>query len=172
DCFDPAQVPGDDMAAGWGFANALDYSESEQAYYVGLRNFSSIVKVNRATRACEWVLGSSGATIPFAEGAAPFLHQAQFHLAGTRMLVLDQEGGPGGTSRVIAYELGATQEMATQLWTHPATPSFTLGAPGEPTAIPGGDTFINWSSQGVLERVDAGGQQVWSLSASGSVFGY
>jgi hypothetical protein len=49
DCFDPAQVTGDAPDQGWTFANALDYDPAQDAWYLGLRNFSSIVKIGRGT---------------------------------------------------------------------------------------------------------------------------
>ena len=53
------------------------------AYYVGIRNFSSIAKVESAPGTCEWVLGTYGATIKFAAGSARFLHEHQFEVSGT-----------------------------------------------------------------------------------------
>ena len=35
---------------GWTFANALDYDPADDAYYLGMRNFSSIARINRQTR--------------------------------------------------------------------------------------------------------------------------
>jgi hypothetical protein len=69
-CFDPAVDQGDSSEQGWTFANALDYDSVEGAYYLGLRNFSSIVKVSRATGECEWVLGTTASTFEFASGSA------------------------------------------------------------------------------------------------------
>ena len=45
----PCRGPGT-TRIGWTFANALDYDPVEDAYYLGMRNFSSITKINRATR--------------------------------------------------------------------------------------------------------------------------
>src|SRR5690606_21345938 len=59
DCFDPAEDMSDDPEHGWTFANALDYDPEEEAYYLGMRNFSSIAKIDRSSGECEWVLGFS-----------------------------------------------------------------------------------------------------------------
>jgi hypothetical protein len=44
---------------------------------------------------------------------------------------------------------------------------------GEPTRYPNGDTFINWSTAGQMERVTADGETTWKLNSSaGGVFGF
>src|SRR6185436_18316210 len=106
DCFDAAQMPGDGSASAG--ANALDYVDaadpSERAYYVGLRNFSSIVKVLPETGECSWVLGTTAATLEFAADTRAFAHQTGFDVYGNRALVMDN-GAPSDASRVVEYEL-------------------------------------------------------------------
>ena len=46
----PPSSPGDDPAMGWTFANALDYDPVADVYYLGMRNFSSIARINRDRR--------------------------------------------------------------------------------------------------------------------------
>ncbi len=173
DCFDPAVVKSDDVAQGWTFANALDYDPVDDVYYLGMRNLSSIARINRQTRACEWVLGLSGATLTFAQGAARFLHQHQFQVRGNRILLLDNEGSPGNESRVLEYELDLTAKTATQVWSYVSTPSVYTFVLGEPVRFDDGGTFINWSAAGQMERLDPAGATVWKLNTgAGYVFGF
>ena len=173
DCFDPAVVKSDDVAQGWTFANALDYDPVDDVYYLGMRNLSSIARINRQTRACEWVLGLSGATLTFAPGAARFLHQHQFQVRGNRIILLDNEGSPGNESRVLEYELDLTAKTATQVWSYVSTPSVYTFVLGEPIRFDDGGTFINWSAAGQLERLDPAGTTVWKLNTgAGYVFGF
>jgi hypothetical protein len=172
-CFDPAAVPGDDPKQGWTFANALDYDPAADAYYVGLRNFSSIAKVNRATGACDWVLGLYGSTFTFAAGAARFLHEHQFDVHGDHILVMDNDGAPGDESRVLEYQLDFMTMQATQVWSYIASPSVYTFVLGEPIRLPDGGTFINWSTAGQMERLDAGGASIWKLNTgAGFAFGF
>ena len=173
DCFDPAVAPGDDPAMGWTFANALDYDPVADVYYLGMRNFSSIARINRQTRACEWVLGLSAPTFTFAPGAARFLHQHQFHVRGNRILIMDNEGAVGNESRVLEYELDMANKVATQVWSYVATPSVYTFVFGEPIRFDDGGTFVNWSAAGQMDRLDPAGNRVWKLNTgAGFVFGF
>lgn len=173
DCFDPTSVTGDDPEQGWTFANALDYHEGEDAYYVGMRNFSSIAKVTREN-ACEWVIGTYGSTFSFAKGSARFLHQHQFQvLEGDKLLVMDNDGAPGDASRVLEFELDFSSMIATQTWSYQATPSVYTFVLGEPIRMADGGTFVDWSTAGQLERLDPAGVSTWKLNtAAGFAFGF
>lgn len=173
DCFDPAVVKGDDMQQGWTFANALDYDAAADAYYLGLRNFSSITRINRQTRACEWVFGLAGSTFTFAPGSARFLHQHQFHVRGHRIVIMDNDGAPGNASRVLEYELDFATWVATQVGSYMSSPSVYTFVFGEPVRLDDGSTFINWGAAGQLERVSPGGASLWQVnSGAGFAFGF
>jgi hypothetical protein len=172
-CFDPAEEPGDDIEHGWTFANALDYDPAEQAYYIGMRNFSSIAKVDRASGECLWVFGLTASTIDFAPGASRFLHQHQFQVRDSRILVFDNEGSIDDYSRVLEFELDLENRIATQVWSYVSDPGVSTFVLGEPTRMANGDTFINWSAAGQMERVTADGRSSWKLnSGAGFAFGF
>jgi len=173
DCFDPAVVRGDAITQDWTFANALDYDPVEDVYYLGMRDFSSIARINRKTRACEWVLGLGAATFTFAPGSVRFLHQHQFQVRGNRVVVMDNDGAPGNESRVLEYELDVTNQVARQVWSFTATPSVYSFVFGEPARFDDGRTFINWGAAGQFELLDPGGNSVWKLnSTAGIAFGF
>ena len=173
DCFDPATTPGDDPQQGWTFANALDYDATTETYYVGMRNFSSIAKIPRATGTCEWVVGLYGSTFTFAPGAGRFLHEHQFHVFGDHILVMDNDGAPGNVSRLLEYQLDTSTMVATQVWTYTSNPSVYTFVLGEPLRLADGGTFVNWSTAGQMERLDASGNLMWKLNTSaGFVFGF
>lgn len=172
-CFDPALVKSDEPEQGWTFANALDYDPGEDAYYIGMRNISSIAKVNRASGECEWVLGLMGSTFEFASGSTRFLHQHQFQVRGNRILILDNEGSPGRESRVLEYELDVDAGIATQVWSYVANPSVYTFVLGEPIRFDDGGTFVNWSAAGQMERLTASGEVTWKINTgAGYVFGF
>lgn len=173
DCFDPAETPGDDLDHGWTFANALDYDPEEDAYYLGMRNFSSIAKIDRTSGACEWVLGSFGGTFDFAPGSARFLHQHQFHVQGNRIVIFDNDGSADDDSRVLEYELDFDAMVATEVWSYLSDPTVYSFVLGEPTRLADGDTFITWSAAGQLERVSPEGVSRWKVnSGAGYAFGF
>jgi hypothetical protein len=173
DCFDPETTPGDDIALGWTFANALDFDPEVDAYYLGMRNFSSIAKIDRKTRTCEWVLGTFGATLDFAAGSTRFLHQHQFQIRGDRMLVFDNEGSAGNESRVLEYTLDFAANLATEVWRYVSEPPVYTFVLGEPTRLENGDTFVNWSAAGQMERVSPDGVARWRVNSGvGYAFGF
>jgi hypothetical protein len=173
DCFDPQTQPGEDPNIGWAFANALDYDPAEDVYYLGMMNFSSIAKIDRATKACLWVLGSTAETVTFTPGTHPFLHQHQFQVLESSILVMDNDGRSDGASQVVEYALDLTLNTAEAVWTYTSTPKVSTFVLGEPTRLDDGDTFINWSAAGKMERVSSDGTQKWQLTSRvGCVFGY
>ena len=174
DCFDPAESPGDDTENGWTMANALDYDPAEDAYYLGMRNQSSIVKIDRESGECAWVLGTGYATLKFAPGSARFLHQHQFQVEGNRILVMDNDGGLRRTSRVVEYELDLDTMLATEVWSYVADPTVYTFVLGEPIRYDSGETFVNWSAAGQMERIAADGvTSQWKLNTgAGFVFGF
>lgn len=173
DCFDPDEVPGEDIELAWSNANALDYDAADDAYLLGMRNFSSIVKIRRDTWECEWVLGSYGSTFEFAEGSLRFLHQHQFELEGHRLLVLDNDGSIELESRVLEYELDFERQMATQIWSYLAEPPVYTFVLGEPTRLPDETLLVNWSAAGQMDLVGEDGSSSWSLNLpAGFAFGF
>jgi hypothetical protein len=175
DCFDPAVTPGDDPTLGWTYANALTYVHSDsdpaaQSYYVGLRNFSSIVKVARGSGDCAWVLGSAGATLDFAKGVTPFVHQSGFDVYSNRVLVMDN-GLPSGASRVVEYELDSEASSVTERATYGEPQEKFAGELGAATRLVDGSWFVNWASLGRLELVEKD-TSLWQLSAADASFGY
>jgi hypothetical protein len=172
DCFDPAVVPGEDITQGWTRANALDFDAAQNAYYVSLGAFSSIVKVNRATRACEWVLGSTAATLTFS-GGEPFRHQHQMFVqpgAAPKVMLMDNDGAGANASRVVEYTLDLVAGTATQGVSYAPAGVYTANF-GEPTRLPG-FSFVNWGEAGQLETIDSATQVTWKLVGAGTVFGY
>ena len=174
DCFDPAQTSGDGNASAWAGANALDYVDaadpSERAYYVGLRNFSSIVKVLPETGECSWVLGTTAASLEFAAYTRAFAHQTGFDVYGNRALVMDN-GAPSDASRVVEYELDLAAGTATERQSYVEPNGSNVGELGGATRLVDGKWFVDWAGLGRAELVKDGAS-VWQLSAEGGLFGY
>ena len=171
DCFSPESHPGE--ITGWTFANALDFDPSDQAYTVGFRNQSSIVRVDRETGGCLWALGGSMGTLELDEGSSPFLHQHQFVLKEDRLLVFDNEGSAGVESRVVEYELDLERSTAREVWSYVATPPVFSFVLGDVDRLGGGDALVTWSVAGQIERVNPSGERVWQLNSElGHAFGF
>lgn len=171
DCFDPAVTPGDEPEIGWTFVNALDLDPDESAYYVSVRNFSSIVKIDRATGSCEWVIGGEAATIEI--DGEEFQHEHQFELEGDRLLVFDNAGLAFNQSRVVEYQVDWEAAVATEVWRYEPDPSINSFVLGDVARFDDGDTLITWSVAGQIDRVTADGVPEWTLNTElGYAFGF
>ncbi|MBN1605959.1 MAG: aryl-sulfate sulfotransferase [Polyangiaceae bacterium] len=172
DCFDPAELQGNDSAQGWSAANALGYDPDEEAYYLGLSNFSSIAKIRREDGTCEWVLGGSAATLDLAADSTEFSDQSQIQVRGKRVLVVD--GGESGDElRLLEYELDLEEGLATEAWSLSGPKRESGSLLGEATRLSGGSTFVNWAAAGRMELLWDDGASTWRLDAeAGFVFGF
>jgi hypothetical protein len=164
DCFDPAVDVGDELEAGWTFANALDYHPDEDAYYLGMRNLGGIVKISRETWECEFVFGGGASTIEFADGSNRFLHQHQFDWSGDRVLVFDNDGSAGRVSRILEYQVDLEQNVAQETWSYVADPPVFCFVLGDVTRLDVGDLIVSWSVAGQIERVSPDGESLWRLN--------
>jgi len=172
DCFDPDTSPGDGEGDGWTGANALQV-EGSTAYYLSLRNLSTIVKISRDTGECAWILGDDAAgTLDFADDDARFTHPGSFYADSGALYVLDADGDSRG-SRMLAYDLDLDDETATQTGSYSASPSIDVASQGEATLVLGHDVRINWSNGSRMDVVDELGQLKWTLDVeSGERLGF
>lgn len=172
-CYDPNVDIGSDQEHGWTFANALDFDPVENVYYLGMRNFSSIAKIDRVTGQCIWTLGLTSSDFQFADNAPPFKHQHQFEIRGNELMVFDNEGAFGRNSRVTKYSLDFAQMVVNHEWSYMSDPSVYTFVLGEPTTLQNGDIFVNWSAAGRMERINAEQQMQWRVEIpAGQIFGF
>ncbi len=150
DCYDPAVHEGDD--SGWTFANALDWDEDEQVYYISFRSQSTITKVNRETGACVWAAGESGDI----ELDEEYEHQHQFQVLESSLLVFDNDGAGNATSRVMEYSLDVEGGEFQEIWSYQSDPPVYSFVLGDVNRFDGGDTLVTWSVAGQIERVGSG----------------
>ena len=166
DCFDPDETSHDEMARGWTFANALDYDEDADQYTISFRNFGSLVSVDGATGACDWVLGGLASTFDIA--GETFEHQHQFVRTEDAVLVFDNDG-MSGASRIIEYALDG--DTAEEIWSH-AFDQWNVVL-GDVHRLPDDERFVVWAVHGQLDRITASGEVVSTLSTEpGVVVGF
>lgn len=161
-----------DAGTGWTHANALDYEPDEGAYYVSLRNYSCIVKIDRATGEVVWRLGSDESDFDFVVGS-PFAEQHEFDRLDDGIVVFDNGDQDEMESRVIEYELDEDTGEASARWAHVANPVIYVSMGGDVTRFPDGNTMITWSSAGRLDLIDPDGVLVWGLTTGlGTAIGF
>ena len=173
DCFDPAVDTGSASEIGWTFANALDYSEAEDAYYLSMRNFSTIAKIDRGTRTCPWRFGTTAQTVTPTPAPAIFLHEHQFQINDGSILVFDNDGSTGTESRVLEFSWDGVSDTATQTWEYHSDPPVYTFVLGDVDRLPGGDTMVDWAVGGQIDRVKPDGSVTWRVNTQlGYAFGF
>lgn len=171
DCFDPEITPGDEPALGWTFVNALNVADDESAYYISIRNFSSIVKIDRASGACEWAVGGEAGT--FEIDGVSFKHEHQFKVFDDRLLVFDNAGLANNKSRVVEYQLDVAAQTATEVWRFEPDPPLNSFVLGDVDRLDDGDTLVTWSVAGQIDRVSPDLTRSFSLNTElGYAFGF
>ncbi|MDP2306051.1 MAG: aryl-sulfate sulfotransferase [Pseudomonadota bacterium] len=174
DYFDPAAYEIDESDGTWTHANALDYDEAEDAWYISLRNLDTILKSDRASRQLLWRLMPDEPNFRYVGGATPTENQHQFELLPDGgLLVFDNGGESTGSSRVVEYALDETANTATEAWSYSATPPLYVYALGDVDRLEDDRTLVTWSTAGLVQVVEADGTEVWRLGVElGHVFGY
>ena len=164
DCWDPAEVSGTDTEFGWTWANALDYDAGEDAYYLSIRNFSTIVKIDRSSGECLWGLSGAAGTLELAGGSSPFLHEHQFQVLEDTIVVFDNDGAGGTRSRVIEYAYDVDAGTAEEVWSYSPEPSIYSFVLGDVTRMDDGDTLVTWATLGQIQQVTPDHETVWQLN--------
>ncbi len=171
DCFDPAVHQHVDMyTVGWTFSNALDYDEEAEAYYQGMRNFSGITKIDRATGDCLWTFG--GVANTFDIDGSSFLHQHQFEVRDDSILLFDNDGALS-ESRAMEYSVDFDAGTAEEVWEYTTDPSLFCFVLGDVKRFDDDSTLVVWSTSGQIERVTASGDVTWQINTDiGYVFAF
>ena len=172
DCFDPDTHISSDPAHGWIHANALDYDASTDSFLVGMRNLSTVVRVDRTTGECVWALGRGAGDIDTSGGV--FVHQHQFHWSGNRFLVFDNMGASGLESRVVEYnfnEAAGTANVEREIFSDEDGGIFSLIL-GDAHRLENGDTLVVWSASSYAEQVGADDSRAWRLTGPDGTFGF
>ena len=169
--FDPDEEY--DPNIGWSHANAIQYDEQEDAYYVSVRNFDAVYKIDRATGEVIWIAGGEESDFALDGGETTlFERQHRFRMLDDGILIFDNRVPEEG-SRAVQYRLDEDTGTAEVTWEYILDPPvFTLGF-GDVERLPEGHTLVDWSAQGQIDEVTPEGETVWQINASvGSGFGY
>ena len=144
---------------GWTFANALDYDPDEDAYYLGMRNFSSIAKIDRASGDVRVGARRERADLRVRAAARrASCTSTSSRCAAIASSCMDNDGQPRQRVARARVRARLRREGGDQVWSYVADPTVYTFVLGEPTRLDDGSTFVNWSSAGQLERVTRRGR--------------
>ena len=169
----------------WCHSNALNYVESEDAYYLSVLLQNMIVKFNRSTGELVWTMGGEDTDFP----GIWWEVQHQHHVLEDSILIFNNYGGAtddrvvseedgaaaGGflkdaIAHIVEYKFDEDTMEAELIWDYT---DGTMGsmAMGDTKRLPNGNTQIVYSSSGVIQEVTPDMEKVYEIRRNGS-FGY
>ncbi len=151
-----------------GNAIALDTDGNLLASF---RSLSEITKISTTTGAILWRLGGLANQFTFAgTGDPPFVGQHGLRFTATGLLLLDNRGEPGA-SRVERYSVDATTRTATLVESFSSLPPAVGLLGGSVQQLSNGHVLASLGNGQKVEEYDAAGNVVWRLSGgTGYIF--
>ncbi len=161
---------GEDLV--WGHANAIDYDEREDVYYVSFLTHSSIVKIDRATGEVVWSLGGLNSDFSYQGSDWLFTATHQFQRLENGIVAFEN-GDEESHSSVVQFDFDEASTEAELVWSHAHDPPMFSTRLGDVTRTQDDLTFITWSLQGQIELVALDHQVLWRANApEGMGIGY
>jgi len=150
----------------WADANAIDYVDDQDAFYVSFRLHESIYKIDRPSGEIVWRLGGQQSDFALSTGPEDgFSGQHQFHVLDGGILIFDNAAMNDLEARVVEYRLDETAGTAELIWSYKADPPLCCPVLGDVTRMADGNTLINFSHGGQYDEVDPAGELLWRLNA-------
>jgi hypothetical protein len=150
----------------------VQHSKDDDALVFSDQANRSLVKVRRQDGTTLWVLNGSRATLT---GDTWPGYPSGLHVLGPDRVLLfatndERLGGSGDGSSAIEMSINLSGKTASKVWSYQASETGILG---DVQRLPGGNTIIAHSLEGVLREVDASGTllQEWTWPIGGS-YGY
>jgi hypothetical protein len=153
--------------------NAIVYYAEGDFYTLGDRNPNAFVKVSR-TGEVLWQFGGSCNNAPAPLCAAgDWQVNHGHHLLPDNHFVFFNNGSMNGGSTAFEYALseGAGSLTTSMVWSYSASGVSSMVL-GDVQRLPGGNTLVIYSNDGVMHEVDSAGELVQAFSSSASTFGY
>lgn len=173
DWYDYADVPVNETA-GTEFlhANTLHYDAASDQYWLGMRNISQIVKIDRSTGTLLEKIGGPDSTYTLTTGT-PTSGQHSFSILPDGFVVLDNREDNDEDTRVVQFALDDTAHTMAETWSYTSPDHYHEFGLGDAIRLDNGNTRIVWSSSGELNEVTPAGDLLWKMNLdAGTGFGY
>jgi hypothetical protein len=154
--FNPSEAHGSTMCQ----VNYLAYTATDDSFFVSDYRQSTVIKISRKGE-LQWVLNGTKSTI---SGTSWTSGQHGIHaLAPDHLLVFSNNGETNGSNSIV-YELmvDATSKTAQTLWKYDGGLKTPFG--GDVQRLDNGNIIITYSSSGVIQELDAGGNLLQSFT--------
>lgn len=164
DQLDPEGL-GFELRSNWTHANGIEYSATDDSYYLSMKEIGSLAKIPRSTGVPDWILNGVFNEFEFLDGAEVGAMQHQFEVLGEGHLLLFDNGPPErGYSRAVEWQLDTDAMTATQLWEYVRVPPIYIYAKGDVHRFADESTQVTWSTSGEIQLVDTSGSLLWQLN--------
>jgi hypothetical protein len=158
--------------ADWTHANAIDYSEEDDVYYVGMTRLQALFKIDRSTGEVVWQLGGLDSDFAYADETEELFIHHNFEITDTSLTIFVNGTGPSDPSRILFYEIDEDAMTVRELGRYSPEPSIYVYALGDVSQIEEDTLHITYSTSGYVEQLE-GDEVVWTLGASfPHAFGY
>ena len=172
DWYDPADFTDVDTGTEYTHANVLKYDPDTGLAWLGLRNASSIARVDLATGELVSRFLGTDSDVTLTEGT-PTSAQHSFTLLDDGVVVMDNREDPEEVSRVVQFAIDEQAGTARETWAYPSPEGYHLLGLGDAVRLPDGHTRIVWSSAGQIDELDADGTLIGRVNLDvGAGYGY
>jgi len=152
----------------WSHSNSLAHVPGEDAYYVMVRYWDALLKIDRGG-ALQWQLGGAFGDFEIPEEDI-FRHAHMSDVWPGGILVFDNgDHGTAPVSGVAEYAWDEDAMTAEKVWDYRDPQGRFITHLGDARRLPGGNTLIAWGPKAELTEVTPEGEIVWELHTSGTI---
>jgi len=152
-------------ALDWSHTNSLIYHEDTGAWTVTMRQWDATARLD-ADGSLRWMVGGPLDSFALAPGTRWHRHGHMSDAWDDRLLVFDNGNhDPDPVSRAVEYRVDEDARVVEEVWSFDHPDGGFVTHLGDARRLPGGNTLIAWSADGILTEVTPEGEVVWEVRA-------
>jgi hypothetical protein len=149
----------------WTHANSLVLSEDQSAWYLMVRHFDALLKIDRESGDLLWTLGGPYSDFELAGETATLSHPHFSQISEGKALVFDNGSHRDPPSSRLVEILFDEESLVAEAGAEVRAPNGqNISLLGDAIYTPGGNLMGSWSSLGMIDEYDSSLDPVWSLS--------
>ncbi|MBN1336668.1 MAG: aryl-sulfate sulfotransferase [Deltaproteobacteria bacterium] len=148
----------------WTHANGLVLSEDASAWYLMVRHYDALLKIDRASGQLLWVMGGPYGEFSFAPPGSEFMHAHTSTVEDDRLLVMDNgnhRNPPISRAAVYTYDAEARTADLVRFIMEPNGDLISLL--GDVKDLPDGGLLVSWTTKGRIDAYDDTNRLLWRL---------
>jgi len=154
----PSQrVPG---FAEWSHSNSLMWEPKDEALYLLIRYWDSVVKLDRKGQV-DWYLGGPLNDFEIIADTVLPSHGHMSEVWPGGMLVFDNRNHTPLASRVVEYAIDEEAMTVEEVWSAEEPDGQLVNFLGDARRLPNGNALVSWSTSGRITEYDRKGKIVW-----------